>query len=167
MGDTIHWITQNYTVSLFPFLFSALLTYFAYEGLTWKMIDPGLLSFSMAVLTIGLMTQFSIDHKNDPMLCKTISTYYSLFIITFLGIFSWVIALKVQNESFVTQIISSISETAIGTQINNFDSVHTLISMNMKTLSQLDFVRPAPLFVALALFSYSIFIKMKYSERMC
>jgi hypothetical protein len=55
-------------------------------GLTWKMIDPGLLSFSMAVLTLGLMTQFSINHKKDPDLCFTISTYYSIFIFIFMGI---------------------------------------------------------------------------------
>jgi hypothetical protein len=80
------------------------------------------------------------------------------------GNFSWVTVLKVQNENFVTQIFSKLSDATFTTQISQLNVVHDLISMNMNTLSQLDFVRLIPVYVAVGLFIYSTAVYIRYPE---
>jgi hypothetical protein len=161
MGELFDWITKNYTISLFPFLLSAMLTFFAYRELSWKIIDPGLLSFSMALLTVGLLMQFAVSHKKDSSLVTTVSAYYVGFIIAFLAIFCWVTVLKIQNERFIEQILSLLSGNSNTIQISQLDIIHNLISLDADTVSQLEFVRPAPVIFAFVLFIYSMAVNQR------
>jgi hypothetical protein len=164
MGGTVHWIIRNYIFSLLPVIISAMIFFFVFKGLTWDMIDPGLYSFSMAVLSIGLMTQFTINNDNDKDLCTSVTMIYAVFITFFLIIFSYVTILKVQSENFVDKIITKVYEISVSTQNGQLNSIQNLISMRLDTLSSLSFVRTVPILLSLVLFGYSIAIKMKYER---
>jgi len=164
MWKNSHWIVQNFIVALLPFLISAMMIFFICKGLSWNMVDPGLYSFSMAVLSVALLTEFSTRKQTDKEFCSTVTIFYVIFILVFLSIFTYVTILKTQNEKYINIIFDSISQVPLSTQIGQLNVYNNYITLRTETLISMDFVRIFPILISLGLFMYSIFIKLKYPE---
>jgi surface polysaccharide O-acyltransferase-like enzyme len=109
-NNMIGWISRNLLLPLSPFVVGALIRTLQNGSLSLDVLDPGELSFSMAIMLC--MVSISAGRLNNEQLRDSLTNMYLVGVIVFLVLFTLSIFLQSDIEKCLKEILSVASASA-------------------------------------------------------
>ena len=159
MGKMYAWIIKNLIFPLLPIIIVAIFRSIFQQDWNFEVIEPGLLSFSMAM--ICLMISNNATNLRDTDQKDTVYYTFVILMILFLALSIFVSSLEIQNQMSISKDLQNFQSS--GTGISDPSSVLKGIDERMVTTSNYKMmIRNFTLSLTFFTVALAVFFKQRY-----
>jgi hypothetical protein len=165
MSKTFFWILKYILLPLIPFILAAVLRYIYDTGsLSFDILDPALLSFSMIILSYTVILQ--AGKLEDKNLSNDLSLIYlfplAVFFILFVS--SSMFSIEIQNflENIINIINTNMNNSILILNKDILMKIEILINQRIENINRINLIRFLAIIFTVPTILYSIYAKFQY-----